>query len=92
MKLKLMIALVILALVFGMTFTACDDGEAPEIKEATKDGTKTETIYDISLLGTYDDDTKSDNYGKYKSFEPDTTKNRENPNGGYDSPFPSIPF
>jgi len=45
MKIKLMIALVILALVFGMSFTACDDGASPAIKEGDK-----ETIHDIKLL------------------------------------------
>jgi lipopolysaccharide export LptBFGC system permease protein LptF len=46
MKIKLMIALVILALVFGMVLIACDDGELPKIKEGTN-----ETIIDIYLLG-----------------------------------------
>jgi len=47
MKIKLMIALVVLALVFGMALTACDDGETPTMKPGTG-----ETIYDINLLGT----------------------------------------
>jgi hypothetical protein len=42
MKGKLMIALVILALVFGMVLVACDDGELPTIKAGTG-----ETIYDL---------------------------------------------
>jgi len=79
MKLKLMIALVIMALVFGMVLIACDDGDAPDIKEATKDVSgakvKTETIYDINLLGTYDDDPTSPNYGKYTAPKADTTEN-----------------
>jgi len=45
MKLKLIIALVILALVFGMTFTACDDGTPPVIQEG-----EGQTIHDIKLL------------------------------------------
>jgi len=46
MKIKLMIALVILALVFGMVLASCDDGELPKIKEGTN-----ETILDKYLLG-----------------------------------------
>jgi len=49
MKIKLMIALVVMALVFGMTFTACDDGEAITMKQGTN-----ETIIDIGLLGGVD--------------------------------------
>jgi hypothetical protein len=51
MKLKLTIALVILALVFGFVLTACDDGEVPVITHGTKNigGTDvvTEVIFDI---------------------------------------------
>jgi hypothetical protein len=76
MKLKLMIALVIMALVFGMTFTACDDGDAPEIKYTYKDvsGTsvKTTTIYDDEFLRVdYDQNPKkgdgsaNPDFGKY---------------------------
>lgn len=47
MKLRLMIALVILALVFGMTFIACDDGELPTIKKGEK-----EIIWDVEFIAT----------------------------------------
>jgi hypothetical protein len=47
MKIKLMIALAILALVFGMSFTACDDGDLPKITQGTN-----ETILDIQYLGS----------------------------------------
>jgi hypothetical protein len=47
MKIKLMIALVILALVFGTVLVACDNGELPIIKYGDK-----EEIKDIQLLGT----------------------------------------
>jgi len=83
MKLKVMIALVILALVFGMTFTACDDGEAPEIKYTYKPGTTTvtTTIYDAGLIGTYDENPTSDTFGKvtytdeHMNYKDDTTTN-----------------
>ena len=83
MKLKVMIALVILALVFGMTFTACDDGEAPEIKYTYKPGTTTvtTTIYDAGLIGTYDENPTSDTFGKVTyngstiNYKQDTTTN-----------------
>jgi hypothetical protein len=52
MKLKLMIALVVLALVFGMSFTACDDGDLPKITQGTN-----ESILDITLLGSGVDTT-----------------------------------
>jgi hypothetical protein len=86
MKLKLMIALVILALVFGMVLTACDDGEAPEIKDSVKYvGTtriETTTIYDADLLGTYDkvdklpDGSANPNFGKYSDSDDTTTKGK----------------
>jgi len=91
MKLKLMIALVIMALVFGMTFTACDDGDAPDIKYTYKEvsGTsvKTDTIYDATLLGaTYDenpkkaDGTANPDFGKYTPPGGDTTEVGKTPN------------
>jgi hypothetical protein len=46
MKIKLMIALVILALAFGMVLIACDNGDLPTIKAGEK-----ETILDQQLLG-----------------------------------------
>jgi hypothetical protein len=50
MKLKLTIALVILALVFGMVLAACDDGEVQTItetkKKVTVGGTEIEVITD----------------------------------------------
>jgi len=48
MKSKLMIALVVLALVFGMVLTACDDGAALKIDDS---GDK--TIVDKYFLGTF---------------------------------------
>jgi ABC-type proline/glycine betaine transport system substrate-binding protein len=95
MKLKLMIALVVLALVFGMTFTACDDGEASDIKYTIKDdGTVTTTIHDAGLIGTYDqspkksDGSANPNFGKYSSADDTTDKgfawnNPSNPDDGY---------
>jgi len=46
MKSKLMIALVVLALAFGMVFTACDDGSLPKIKDGDH-----ETTLDIYTFG-----------------------------------------
>jgi len=88
MKLKLMIALVILALVVGMSFIACDDGDLPVIKNNSKtDGTYTETIYDILLLGT---GTVPDSADKHKNeltgALDDTTGN--DPDFG----LPDLPF
>jgi len=51
MKLKLMITLVILALVFGMVLTACDDGEMLKIKEDADTATQKNTVYDKFFLG-----------------------------------------
>jgi len=56
MKIKLMIALVVMALVFGMSLTACDSGDSPIIKANTG-----ETIYDASLLGGVDANGKLTN-------------------------------
>jgi len=53
MKGKLMIALVVLALVFGMVLAACDNGERPTIKQGEH-----ETILDIALLGSVNADGK----------------------------------
>jgi len=79
MKLKLMIALVVLALVFGMTFTACDDGDAPEIQDSYKNGAgttkiNTDRIYDLELLNSnYIDNPKVTDFGKYNPPAGDTT-------------------
>ena len=51
MKIKLMIALVVLALVFGMSFIACDDGELSTIKTGEK-----ETILDQQFVPYLDKD------------------------------------
>jgi hypothetical protein len=53
MKLKLMIALVVLALVFGMVLIACDDGAYQTIT-VKDDGT--ETVYDMTLIPYLDKD------------------------------------
>ena len=50
MKLKLTIALVVLALVFGMVLAACDDGEVQTIKETTKSVSGT----DVPTSETFD--------------------------------------
>jgi hypothetical protein len=64
MKIKLMIALVILALAFGMVLISCDDGEMPKIKAGDH-----EIIADIDLLGTVNVD------GYFTSMDDDTTGN-----------------
>jgi len=64
MKIKLMIALVILALVFGMVLIACDDGELPKIKAGTN-----EIIFDIQALGS-----SVDNEGNIQTPKDDTTQ------------------
>jgi len=51
MKIKLTIALVILALVFGISFTACDDGDLQKITPGEK-----ETILDIQYVPYIDKD------------------------------------
>jgi hypothetical protein len=73
MKGKLMIALVILALVFGMVLVACDDGELPKIKEGDH-----ETIFDIGYLGDIDPTagTITDADGRFLNPKADTTKNK----------------
>jgi hypothetical protein len=54
MKIKLMIALVIMALVFGMVLIACDDGDLPVIKD-----TENSITVDTLFLGvTVDKDGK----------------------------------
>jgi len=53
MKIKLIIALVVLALVFGMSFIACDDGELQVIKVGEK-----ETIVDLQYVPYLDKDNK----------------------------------
>jgi len=65
MKLKLMIALVILALVSVMILAACDDGELPTIKEGTH-----ETILDIEYLGS-----GANSKGEIQNPKSDTTVN-----------------
>jgi hypothetical protein len=64
MKIKLMIALVILALAFGMVLIACDDGEMPQIKSTNND-----SILDASYIGTFNTD------GYCTSASSDTTTN-----------------
>ena len=53
MKIKLIIALVVLALVFGISFTACDDGELEKITSGEK-----ETILDKQYVPYLDKDGK----------------------------------
>jgi len=65
MKIKLMIALVVMALVFGMSLIACDNGDTPIMKPGTG-----ETIYDIQLLGA---SVNAD--GKLQTPKTDTTTN-----------------
>jgi len=65
MKLRLMIALAIIALVLGMAITACDNGDLPKIKPGT-----TETIYDINFIGT-----GVDGNGNIQNPKSDTTGN-----------------
>jgi hypothetical protein len=95
MKLKLMIALVILALVVGMSFIACDDGDLPVIKNNSKDdGSYTETIYDITLLGS---GVNSSDKHKDELLPdlPDTTGNWIDAKGKWDSSafgLPDLPF
>jgi len=68
MKLRLMIALAIIALVLGMAITACDNGDLPKIKPGT-----TETIYDIQFIGN--GPTYVDGNGNIINPKPDTTGN-----------------
>jgi len=60
MKNKLIIALAVLALVFGMILTACDDGALLQIEDKTQNGTGHNTILDKSKLGTFTDHDATD--------------------------------
>jgi len=51
MKIKLMITLAVLALVFGLVFIACDNGDLPTIKEGDN-----ETILDKNYVSYIDKD------------------------------------
>jgi len=63
MKIKLTIALVVLALVLGTVLIACDDGEFKPIPEAHS-ATSNETILDRNYLGTgWDADGKGSPIG-----------------------------
>jgi hypothetical protein len=78
MKLKLTIALVILALVFGMVLAACDDGEVVTITEQTKSisGTTvyTEKIYDRDYVPYINGNAKPQT-GIIEGVPDDTTAN-----------------
>jgi len=83
MKNKLMIALAVLALVFGLVFTACDDGEIAKIKKGDN-----ETIYDAWLLGN----GSVDKDGNLQGLVEDTT-GAKLPGGGVTVPsFPKNPL
>jgi len=87
MKLRLMIALAIIALVFGMALTACDDGDMPKIKPGTN-----ETILDTQFIGHtntdgtfYDATSNTDGYGQWLAYGIDTDFDGEDdtwPNAG----------
>jgi len=62
MKLRLMIALAIIALVLGMALAACDDGDLPVIKDTTKNQVK-----DAGILGSVDGE------GRFTGTNPSTT-------------------
>jgi hypothetical protein len=69
MKLKLTIALAVIALVLGMILAACDDGEIKPIREGEH-----EKILDTYLVPYYDKDGKLHNTGP-NNVGKDTTEN-----------------
>ena len=69
MKIKLMMALVVTALVSVIILAACDDGNIQQILEG-----KNETILDTFLVPYYDNDGNIQNVGPNKAGG-DTTKN-----------------
>jgi hypothetical protein len=81
MKLKLTIALVILALVFGMVLAACDDGDVPTITQTQKDvgGTKhiTDKDLDTALIPYLDGNAKDAASGVINGPTGDTSGNNK---------------
>jgi len=81
MKLKLTIALVILALVLGMVLAACDDGELPTIKDTIKTvkvngadvDVTTDEILDKAYVPYFDGNAKDPNVGKIEGKTGDTS-------------------
>jgi len=98
MKLKLTIALVILALVFGMVLAACDDGDVQTITETKKkvkiDGveteTKTDVVVDTTLVPYFDGNAKDVASGIINGVKGSTKGNQEKtpgkPSDGYVAP------